>query len=160
MTTTPREPQDERDPALGTVDERLRHASVRDTPITVEAMTAAVTDERCGALVTFDGLVRNHDEGRSVERLEYEAHPSAGEVMEQVVREIVERYPDVLVAAAHRYGPLDIGDSALVAAVAAPHRGRAFEACGALVDLVKERVPIWKDQHFDDGTHEWVAAIG
>ncbi|MCT1866823.1 molybdenum cofactor biosynthesis protein MoaE [Dermabacter sp. p3-SID358] len=123
-------------------------------------MVAHVTDRRCGALVTFDGLVRDHDEGRGVERLSYTAHPSAGDVMADVVRTIAERYPDVFVAASHRYGDLAVGDSALVAAVAAPHRKRAFEACGDLVDEVKARVPIWKDQYFSDGSHEWVGAIG
>ncbi|MCT1955899.1 molybdenum cofactor biosynthesis protein MoaE [Dermabacter hominis] len=123
-------------------------------------MVRCVEDRRCGALVTFDGLVRDHDEGRGVVRLAYEAHPSASEVMADVVRTIAERYPDVLVAASHRHGALEVGDSALVAAVAAPHRARAFEACADLVDEVKARVPIWKDQYFSDGTHEWVAAIG
>ena len=154
------DPEDGRDPSLGDARSRARHASVEDSTITVKAMTEYVNDPRCGAVVTFDGLVRDHDEGRGVERLEYTSHPSAGEVMEQVVFEIAERFPDVIVAASHRVGPLEIGDPALVAAVAAPHRKRAFEACDFLVDTVKKRVPIWKDQHFDDGTHEWVAAIG
>ena len=152
--------QDERDPRLGGVEERVRHASVSGEPIAVAEMVRLVEDRRCGALVTFDGLVRDHDEGRGVERLAYEAHPSAGDVMMEVVRTIGERYPDVLVAASHRHGALEVGDSALVAAVAAPHRARAFEACADLVDEVKARVPIWKDQYFSDGSHEWVAAIG
>lgn len=152
--------QDERDPRLGGVEERVRHASVSGEPIAVAEMVRLVEDRRCGALVTFDGLVRDHDEGRGVERLAYEAHPSAGDVMMDVVRTIGERYPDVLVAASHRHGALEVGDSALVAAVAAPHRARAFEACADLVDEVKARVPIWKDQYFSDGSHEWVAAIG
>ena len=152
--------QDERDPHLGGVEERVRHASVSGEPIAVAEMVRLVEDRRCGALVTFDGLVRDHDEGRGVERLAYEAHPSAGDVMREVVRTIGERYPDVLVAASHRHGALEVGDSALVAAVAAPHRARAFEACADLVDEVKARVPIWKDQYFSDGAHEWVAAIG
>lgn len=160
MSSGAKAAQDERDPQLGSVEERARHASVSGEPITVSDMVAHVTDRRCGALVTFDGLVRDHDEGRGVERLSYTAHPSAGDVMADVVRTITKRYPDVFVAASHRYGDLAVGDSALVAAVAAPHRKRAFEACGDLVDEVKARVPIWKDQYFSDGSHEWVGAIG
>lgn len=154
------EPQDPRDPQLGESAGRIRHASVSATPISVHDMARFVADDRCGAVVTFDGIVRNHDEGRSVDRLEYTGHPSASEAMASVVRDIAEAFPDVIVAAAHRIGPLDIGDSALVAAVAAPHRKRAFEACDLLVDTVKQKVPIWKDQYFSDGTHEWVGAIG
>lgn len=160
MSSGAKAARDERDPQLGSVEERARHASVSGEPITVSDMVAHVTDRRCGALVTFDGLVRDHDEGRGVERLSYTAHPSAGDVMADVVRTITKRYPDVFVAASHRYGDLAVGDSALVAAVAAPHRKRAFEACGDLVDEVKARVPIWKDQYFSDGSHEWVGAIG
>ena len=78
----------------------------------------------------------------------------------EVAAEIAERYPDVLVAVAHRVGPLAIGDSALVCAIAAPHRKQAFVACDELVDTVKQRVPIWKHQVFDDGASEWVGALG
>ncbi|WP_394215654.1 molybdenum cofactor biosynthesis protein MoaE [Brachybacterium vulturis] len=123
-------------------------------------MIAAVTDPRCGAVVTFDGVVRDHDGGRGVDRLEYSAHPSAGEIIDAVAREIADRYPDTLVAVAHRHGPLVIGDSALVCAVAAPHRKQAFAACDDLVDTVKQQVPIWKHQIFDDGGTEWVGALG
>ncbi|MGO2720599.1 MAG: molybdenum cofactor biosynthesis protein MoaE, partial [Brachybacterium tyrofermentans] len=119
-----------------------------------------VEDPRCGAVVTFDGVVRDHDGGRGVERLEYTAHPGAADVMAEVAREIAERYPDTLVAVAHRYGPLEIGDSALACAVAAPHRKQAFVACDDLVDTVKQRLPIWKHQHFEDGEDEWVGALG
>src|SRR5699024_12337466 len=75
-------------------------------------------------------------------------------------REIAARYPDSLVAAAHRCGPLDIGESALACAVSAPHRKQAFAACDDLADTVKQRLPIWKHQVFDDGGSEWVGAPG
>lgn len=155
-----RAPQDARDPLLGAAPERARAADVTREPLSLAHVIAAVQDPRCGAVVTFDGVVRNHDEGRGVTCLDYTAHPSAPEVMTQVIGEATERFPDVIVAALHRYGPLQIGDSALVVAVAAPHRARAFEACAHVVDTVKERLPIWKNQVFDDGTHEWVAALG
>lgn len=147
------------DPAMGDGAERARLAEVRQEEISVARMIQAVSDPRCGAVVTFDGVVRDHDGGRGVERLEYSAHPTAGEVITQVAREIAERYPDTLIAVAHRFGPLEIGDSALVCAVAAPHRKQAFVACDELVDTVKQRVPIWKHQVFDDGESEWVGAL-
>lgn len=151
--------QDERDPALGAHDDRFRRAFVTEQPISVAEMARAVEDDRCGAIVTFDGVVRNHDEGRGVLALDYTAHPTADAIMREVVQDLVQRFPDVIIAAAHRVGPLAIGDSALACAVAAPHRKRAFEACDLLVDEVKSRVPIWKHQRFEDGTEEWVAAL-
>ena len=148
------------DPAMGPAAERARLAEVDTEPLTLARMVSAVADPRCGAVVTFDGVVRDHDEGRGVRRLEYTAHPTADAVIEEVAREIAERYPDTLVAVAHRHGPLVIGDSALVCAVSAPHRKQAFAACDALVDTVKQRVPIWKHQVFEDGGSEWVGALG
>ncbi|GAB4096907.1 molybdenum cofactor biosynthesis protein MoaE [Brachybacterium horti] len=148
------------DPAMGEAAERLRHAGVTTAVIEAAAMVEAVADPRCGAVVTFDGVVRDHDEGRGVTALTYTAHPSAQEVLAQVAHGIAERFPEVRLAVAHRHGPLAIGDSALVAAVAAAHRKQAFAACDALVDEVKAQVPIWKHQRFTDGTDEWVGALG
>jgi molybdopterin synthase catalytic subunit len=148
------------DPGMGSVAERVRHASVDEGGISVAEMSAAVADPRCGAVVTFDGVVRDHDGGRGVERLEYSAHPSAAAVIAEVAAEIAERYPDTLVAVAHRVGPLAIGETALACAVAAPHRKQAFVACDELVDTVKQRVPVWKHQVFEDGQSEWVGALG
>ena len=148
------------DPAMGESAQRVRHAAVSAEPISVGAMAEAVADPRCGAVVTFDGVVRDHDGGRGVERLEYSAHPSADAVIAEVAAEVDERYPDTMVAVAHRVGPLAIGDSALACAVAAPHRKQAFVACDELVDTVKQRVPVWKHQVFEDGGTEWVGALG
>ncbi|WP_193104859.1 molybdenum cofactor biosynthesis protein MoaE [Brachybacterium sp. FME24] len=148
------------DPEMGQGIDRVRLAEVCEGEVTVARMVDAVTDPRCGAIVTFDGVVRDHDGGRGVERLAYSAHPGAGDVIGEVAREIAERYPDTLVALAHRYGDLEIGDSALTCAVAAPHRKQAFVACDDLVDTVKQRLPIWKHQVFDDGETEWVGALG
>lgn len=148
------------DPEMGPAPERVLVATVSESEVSVAALIEAVGDSRCGAVVTFDGVVRDHDGGRGVERLEYSAHPGAADVMREVALEIAERYPDTLVAVAHRYGPLQIGDSALACAIAAPHRKQAFAACDDLVDTVKQRVPIWKHQHFEDGEDEWVGALG
>ncbi|MFQ6483450.1 molybdenum cofactor biosynthesis protein MoaE [Brachybacterium epidermidis] len=148
------------DPPMGPAPDRVRHAQVTEQPVSVTALARAVADPRCGAVVTFDGVVRDHDGGKGVDRLEYSGHPGAAEVIIEVAREIAERYPDTVIALAHRVGPLAIGETALGCAVAAPHRKQAFAACDDLVDTVKQRLPIWKHQHFADGTDEWVGALG
>lgn len=148
------------DPPMGDAGERVAYAAVTTDEVSVQRMASLVQDPRCGAVVTFDGVVRDHDEGRGVVRLDYSAHPSAQSVMEEVAAKIVARHHDVIVAVAHRYGPLTIGESALACAVAAPHRKAAFIACDDLVDTVKKRLPIWKNQQFDDGSEEWVGALG
>lgn len=149
-----------RDPDLGDVADRVAYTAVTTDEVSVPRMASLVQDPRCGAVVTFDGVVRDHDEGRGVERLDYTAHPSAQDVLDAVAAEVAGRHPQVLLAVAHRHGPLTIGESALACAVAAPHRKEAFAACDDLVDTVKERLPIWKHQRFADGTDEWVGALG
>jgi len=135
-------------------------ARVDDTPITVEECTDAVGDATAGAVVSFAGVVRNHDEDRGVTWLRYSAHPSAGDVLAEVAAQVAAAHPGCRVAAAHRVGDLGIGDIALACAVASAHRAEAFAACAALVDEIKARVPIWKEQGFTDGSTEWVAALG
>ncbi|WP_104168988.1 molybdenum cofactor biosynthesis protein MoaE [Arthrobacter sp. SX1312] len=134
------------------------HAAVADTPITPEEAHAGVDSPYCGAVVGFSGVVRDHDGGREVSSLSYSAHPSADRVIREVAEEIAARHDGIRIWVAHRVGPLAIGDQALVAVVGAAHRGEAFRACSDLVDLVKERVPIWKEQFFADGSVEWVGA--
>lgn len=101
-------------------------------------------------------MIRNHDGGRDVHRLSYSAHPGAGAVIAEVAAEVAAAHAGVRIAVAHRTGDLTIGDVALVAAAAAAHRAEAFAACEDLVERVKARVPIWKQQYFPDGTSEWV----
>ncbi|MBO0982259.1 molybdenum cofactor biosynthesis protein MoaE [Rathayibacter sp. SD072] len=133
---------------------------ISSEPITVDECEDAVDSPAHGAVVTFAGVVRDHDEGRGVVRLGYEAHPDASAALAASARRIVERFPEVRVAAVHRVGDLVVGDLALACAVASPHRAAAFEACAALVDDIKASVPIWKEQSFVDGTSEWVASLG
>ena len=131
-------------------------AEVRDMPLDLAAHEKAVAEARAGAVVSFQGVVRDHDQGRGVTLLEYEGHPSAEAVLREVAAEIAAD-PDVYaVAVSHRIGTLAIGDVALVAAVSTAHRAAAFAACARLVDEVKARLPIWKRQVFADGTDEWV----
>ncbi|GAA4163985.1 molybdenum cofactor biosynthesis protein MoaE [Gryllotalpicola daejeonensis] len=130
-------------------------AGVSSDPITIEIVEEFVRASANGAVVSFSGVVRDHDGGRSVSALEYQAHPDAERFMAECCREVAAS-TGLRVAAIHRVGALEIGDTALVAAVAAPHRREAFEACAELVELIKQRVPIWKRQRFSDGVSEWV----
>jgi molybdopterin synthase catalytic subunit len=136
--------------------DKVRVAEVTDQPLDVEKHSAAVRDLAAGADVTFCGVVRDHDHGRTVLELEYTSYPAAADILREVAEEIAS-HPDVIaVAVSHRIGELKIGDVALVAAVTAAHRRQAFDHCARLVDEVKARLPIWKRQVFDDGTDEWV----
>jgi molybdopterin synthase catalytic subunit len=141
------------------------HAVLSSEPISVDQAIAAVESDTAGAVVSFSGVVRNHDGGKQVERLSYSAHPTAHQVMADVVARLVAEHAGdgsstqpVRIWAAHRIGMLEIGDPALVCAVSAAHRGQAFAVCSELVDRIKEQVPIWKEQFFADGTVEWVGA--
>ena len=129
---------------------------VVDSELQVDAHERAVADRRAGAVVSFQGVVRDHDHGRTVLSLEYEGHPSAAAVLREVAEEIAADPAVYAVAVSHRVGTLRIGDVALVAAVSTAHRAAAFTACARLVDEAKARLPIWKRQVFDDGTDEWV----
>ena len=130
-------------------------ALISDEPLDRAALEAFVTSTADGAVVTFEGVIRDHDHGSGVSALDYEAHPDAEAFLREVCTEIAAE-SGVRVAAAHRIGHLVVGDVALIASVAAPHRADAFAACARLVDLIKQRVPIWKRQHLDDGVSEWV----
>lgn len=134
----------------------IRQALVTDAVIDAAALEALVTDDRAGAIVTFSGNVRNHDHDREVRTLFYEAHPSAQEVVEQVAARIAAEHDLVALALVHRIGDIAIGEAALVVAVSAAHRGEAFAACAAAVDLTKDALPVWKYQVFADGSDEWV----
>lgn len=130
-------------------------ALVAESPINVAAIEAFVLSDANGALVTFRGIVRNHDHGVAVTALDYQAHPDAATFLESCCHQVATS-TGLRVAAAHRVGSLVVGDTALVAAVAAPHRAEAFAACEQLVELIKAQVPIWKRQHTADGATEWV----
>ncbi|WP_066516392.1 molybdenum cofactor biosynthesis protein MoaE [Curtobacterium ammoniigenes] len=141
------------------MSDTILQADVVDRPISTEEVAGLVASATAGAVVTFAGVVRDHDGGRTVTSLQYESHPTAAGEIAAVAASIAEAYPDVRIAVLHRVGALRIGDVALAAAVASAHRAEAFAACALLVDTVKERVPIWKHQVFADGSDEWVAAL-
>ncbi|AGL21672.1 molybdenum cofactor biosynthesis protein MoaE [Actinoplanes sp. N902-109] len=134
----------------------IRIAEVGEVPLDLTAHEQAVADPRAGAVVSFQGVVRDHDHGRGVTLLEYEGHPTAAAVLREVAAEIAADPAVHAVAVSHRVGKLEVGDVALVAAVSTAHRAEAFAACARLVDEAKARLPIWKHQIFADGTDEWV----
>lgn len=131
-------------------------AQVGEETIDADRIRALVNLREAGAVVMFSGDVRDHDHGRAVTSLTYEVHPTAQSVLLEVAQQIAAEHPVLAIAVVHRVGPIAIGESALVAAVSSAHRGEAFAACSALVDLTKERLPVWKHQVFADGTDEWV----
>lgn len=131
-------------------------AFVTEEPLDHDRAVAAVQDARTGAVVSFSGVIRDHDGGRPVTGLDYSCHPGADRAIRDVAHRVAEEFPGVRIWAAHRVGRLGIGDSALEAAVASAHRKLAFAACDALVDRIKTEVPIWKEQRFADGSTEWV----
>ena len=151
--------------------DRVRLTAIRDAPLSVDEVLDAVRSPaagglvvfvgtvrspEAGGLVVFVGTVRDNDDGRSVQRLGYSAHPTAEAELERVATVAAQRFPAVAVAATHRVGDLAIGDVAVVVAVSCPHRAEAFEAARWLIDELKSTVPIWKEQVFGDGTTEWV----
>jgi len=139
-----------------TTKDTVRLVALRADPLSVDEVVAAVRDPAAGGLVTFVGTVRDQDDARAVQRLDYEAHPSAEEQMRRAAESVAQRFPTVAVAVTHRVGSLEIGDIAVVVAASCPHRGEAFAAARALIDELKGTVPIWKHQIFADGGEEWV----
>lgn len=134
----------------------VRLLALRDTPIDVAEVLAAVADPGAGGVVSFTGLVRDHDGGRGVTELEYVAHPDAAEALRRVAEQVAVDLPVHALAAVHRTGLLAVGDVAVVVAASAAHRGQAFEAARRLIDDLKDQVPVWKRQVFADGGQEWV----
>lgn len=132
-------------------------AAVGEAPLDVAEHAALVEHAGAGAVVTFAGVVRDHDGGRTVAGLTYSAHPTAATIVAEVAADVAARAHGVrAIAVSHRIGPLNIGDVALACAVAADHRREAFVTCAELVDEIKQRLPIWKHQAFADGSDEWV----
>ncbi len=134
----------------------VRLVALRETPLDVAEVLAALDDDASGGLTLFVGRVRDHDHGLGVRGLEYTAHPTALDALARVCDRVAEEHDVLGVAAVHRVGHLDIGDIAVVVATTAAHRGEAFVASRALIDTLKDEVPIWKHQQFSDGTEEWV----
>jgi|SRR5271165_524880 len=129
---------------------------LRAEPLSVDEVRAAVADPAAGGIAIFIGAVRDHDHGRGVTALSYSAHPSAPAELGRVAEKVAASHSILALAVTHRTGDLQIGDLAVVAAVAAEHRDVAFAACQQLVDDLKATVPVWKHQFFTGGDSEWV----
>lgn len=141
-------------------EDPIRLLAVRDAPLSVDEVFAAVGDDAAGGTSLFVGTVRDHD-GRAdaaVTRLSYSAHPSAAAELRRVAEKVAADFPVRALAAVHRVGDLRVGDIAVVVAVSCPHRAESFAACRRLIDDLKGQVPIWKHQVFEDGQEEWVGA--
>ncbi|MQA88039.1 MAG: molybdenum cofactor biosynthesis protein MoaE [Streptosporangiales bacterium] len=134
----------------------VRLLGFRDSSLSVDEVLRAVADPTAGGTALFVGTVRDHDHGREVTRLSYSAHPSAEQQLREVVEKVAAEFPVRAVAALHRVGDLELGEAAVVVAVACDHRAEAFDACRRLIDDLKHTVPIWKHQFFADGDAEWV----
>lgn len=136
-------------------------AEIRDTPLSVDEVLTRVGDPAAGGTCLFVGTVRDHDghgadPAKSVEHLDYSAHPQAAEVATALAERLAADGRSVRIAVVHRVGRLEIGDIAVVVGVSAAHRGEAFDVCRELIDTFKATVPIWKHQRFADGADEWV----
>jgi len=126
-------------------------------PFTPDRFRDLVVDPEAGGYASFEGWVRNHNEGREVVRLEYEGYEALGiREGERVVLEAFARFPIAKAHCVHRLGPLEIGELAVWVGVTAAHRDAAFEACRYIIDEVKTRVPVWKKEHYADGDSGWI----
>ena len=126
-------------------------------PLSPAVLQASLLDSRAGACVTFEGWVRDHNEGQEVKALDYEAFaPLAEREGERILAEARERFAVVKLGCVHRVGSLQIGDLAVWVGVTAAHRGAAFDACRYVIDEAKARLPIWKKEHYVSGVSEWI----
>jgi molybdopterin synthase catalytic subunit len=127
-----------------------------DTALSLDEVYTAVRHPEAGGIALFVGTVRDHDQGKGVQSLDYSGHPTAEAMLREIAAETAAKYDVKAVAAVHSVGDLRIGDIAVIVAVACAHRGEAFDAARYLIDELKARLPIWKLQNFSDGTDEWV----
>lgn len=127
-----------------------------DDPIDSSSLVRRVMRPSDGAYVLFEGVVRNHHEGRSVESIFYDAYrPMAEKEFDRIVADVAAQYPDAAIAVQHRLGLLRVGDASIAIVCASPHRAESFAACRMLIDRIKETVPIWKKER-GEGGEEWV----
>jgi molybdopterin synthase catalytic subunit len=136
----------------------VRLLDIRDAPLSLDEVYAAVTDPEAGGICVFIGTVRDHDEGHGVSALGYSSHPTALARLRDVAQRIATECDVVGLAGVHRVGDLVVGDLAVVVAASAAHRAQAFEACRRLIDELKTDVPVWKHQTYTSGDAAWVGS--
>ena len=130
----------------------MRRTVITGEALDLNTLVEAVGTAGTGAVATFLGLVRDHNQGRKVQHLVYEAYELlAARALDRIVDEVREHWPSVTLAVHHRTGRLEIGEASVAIAVASPHRADAFAACRYVIERVKQIVPIWKHEHFDGG---------
>ena len=128
-----------------------------DTPFDVASLRAGLLDARVGGYASFEGWVRDHNESRSVVRLEYQSYASLAQVEGQrILAEACSKFAILGARCVHRVGTLEVGELAVWVGVSAAHRGAAFDACRYIIDEVKKRVPIWKNEHYAGGESGWL----
>jgi len=126
-------------------------------PIHIPSVLEGVADPQTGGTVFFLGTVRDHHQGKIVTSLSYEAYiPMAEAQLETLVKDVVTRFHPNHVGVVHRIGPIPLGEAAVAIAVSSAHREAAFDACRALIEGIKARIPIWKHETYADGTSVWV----
>lgn len=136
----------------------VSRAQITTDAIDPQALLARVDDPSSGAVILFLGVVRNHNEGRDVEAMRYDAYDEMAQgTLDEILTEAEERYGVEHLVAVHRVGELGIGDVSVAIAVSSAHRGNAYEASRYVIEEIKVRLPVWKKERFVDGTSEWVA---
>ncbi len=144
---------------MDTPTERVKF-EIAERDIDVDVLKLQLENQGAGAYASFQGWVRNHNEGQAVESLEYEAYgPIAVSEGERILAEALQRFKLLKVAAAHRTGHLRVGDCAVWVGVSAAHRGAAFDGCRYVIDELKSRLPIWKKEHYADGNSGWINCV-
>jgi molybdopterin synthase catalytic subunit len=139
----------------------MNRFSLHELALEPQRLHEALRHPACGGYVAFEGAVRDHNEGRTVRRLEYEAFaPLALREGERILQEACARFGVERACCAHRIGTLQIGELAVWVGVGAAHRGEAFDACRYIIDHIKQRVPIWKKEYYEDGDSGWVNCEG
>lgn len=133
---------------------------LQSEPLELDALLEQTQDPGSGALVVFSGTVRNHFEGQSVERLEYSAHPALVEkVLAELEQDVINRFGVLQCRIVHRQGTLEIGDDSVFVVVRSAHRGDAFDAARYAIDELKQRAPVWKREHYADGSVDYQEGV-
>ena len=136
------------------------HAVVTTAPIDVARLLDRVGSPADGAAVLFLGAVREQNDGRAVSGMRYDAYAEmAGPVLQQIAEEAVARVASDRIAVEHRIGELDVGEVSVAIAVSTPHRAEAFDAARFVIEQIKQRLPVWKHEHYVEGDSQWVAGV-
>jgi len=139
------------------MNDSKKRFQISEQTLQPEELKQALLDAHAGALATFEGWVRNHNEGQSVDRLEYSSYPAlANKEGQRIIAEAFEKFEIDAAIAQHRVGLLEIGGIAVWVGVSAAHRDAAFDACRYIIEEIKTRVPIWKKEHYSSGATAWV----